>query len=324
MVASELGIPGAATASYVLTNPSASTPTPGDLGASFEDPVTVRRDRVRRRQASEPQLDDAGVVSLLAAARHLRGILPRRQWPVDPGITSLDDFPTNDPSYTRSACRSSATAATSAISARSAGSAAARSAARGQGVRHLRVQVPASTSAPTSRVELGQAADRVRGEPGYDSPGEIPITRAAIGFQTIDGFQTRSPFDAHHLGARRLGSASARSTRVVLSADVFNLFNQQTVLDYDPDYETTFGARSIRIWAAEPLEPGAAADAAADPLWRALRILTLGFPAPQRGFRRRLDGFRRSSGPTPRCACRGRAPTRRGSCRARRAAARAC
>ena len=35
----------------------------------------------------------------------------------DPGITSLYDFPTNDPSYTRSACRSSAIAATSGTSA---------------------------------------------------------------------------------------------------------------------------------------------------------------------------------------------------------------
>ena len=37
----------------------------------------------------------------------------------DPGITSLYDFPTNDPNFTQSA-HSSATAATSAISASSA------------------------------------------------------------------------------------------------------------------------------------------------------------------------------------------------------------
>ena len=35
----------------------------------------------------------------------------------DPGITSLYDFPTNDPNFTRSAARSSAIAATSASSA---------------------------------------------------------------------------------------------------------------------------------------------------------------------------------------------------------------
>ncbi len=39
MVAAELGIPGAATATYVLTNPSASTATAGGLGASCEDPI---------------------------------------------------------------------------------------------------------------------------------------------------------------------------------------------------------------------------------------------------------------------------------------------
>jgi len=39
IVAGDLGIPGATTADYTLTNPGPGTPTAGDLGASFEKAI---------------------------------------------------------------------------------------------------------------------------------------------------------------------------------------------------------------------------------------------------------------------------------------------
>jgi Carboxypeptidase regulatory-like domain/TonB dependent receptor/TonB-dependent Receptor Plug Domain len=39
LVAADLGLPGATSVDYVLTNPGPETPTTGDLGASFEEPV---------------------------------------------------------------------------------------------------------------------------------------------------------------------------------------------------------------------------------------------------------------------------------------------
>ena len=68
------------------------------------------------------------------------------------------------------------------------------------------------------------------------------MTVRGAGFTTVDGFQTRSPFEALTSVHGDWNLHLRGSGRVILSADVFNLFNQQTVLDYDPDYETTFGA----------------------------------------------------------------------------------
>ncbi len=86
VVAGDLGIPGAITVDYTLTNPGPATPTAGDLGASFEKPihnydaVEVTADK----RFAQPVVA-AGVVSLLAAARHVRGLLPRRQRAVGSG-----------------------------------------------------------------------------------------------------------------------------------------------------------------------------------------------------------------------------------------------
>ena len=60
----------------------------------------------------------------------------------DPGITSLYDFPTNDPNFTRSAAASSATAATSASSASSAK-------ARCRSIGRISSRSPATTASPT-------------------------------------------------------------------------------------------------------------------------------------------------------------------------------
>ncbi len=86
IVAFDLGVPGTQTVNYLLTNPGPNTPVLGDLGASFEAPIhTLQRRRGDRRQAIREPVGAAGVVSVLAAARDLRGILPRRQRAVGSG-----------------------------------------------------------------------------------------------------------------------------------------------------------------------------------------------------------------------------------------------
>ena len=59
---------------------------------------------------------------------------------------------------------------------------------------------------------------------------------------TTDGFQTRTPFtttlDGHASYSLKLG----RQRSLVLVADVFNIFNSQTVTDYDSFLESTFGS----------------------------------------------------------------------------------
>ena len=101
IVAGDLGIPGATTADYTLTNPGPDTPTAGDLGASFEKAI-------HRYNAIEVTADKrfADRWALQASYRYSRlrgtfeGFFRDDNGQSDPGITSLFDFPTNDPSYT--------------------------------------------------------------------------------------------------------------------------------------------------------------------------------------------------------------------------------
>ena len=101
IAAGDLGIPGATTVNYTLTNPGPDTPTAGDLGASFETPT-------HRYNAIEVTADRAfaGHWGLQTSYRYSRlrgtfeGFFRDDNGQSDPGITSLFDFPTNDPSYT--------------------------------------------------------------------------------------------------------------------------------------------------------------------------------------------------------------------------------
>ncbi len=67
------------------------------------------------------------------------------------------------------------------------------------------------------------------------------MTPRGAGFQTVDGFKTRTPFQsevsAHLDYAIKMGGVR----RLTLLADIFNLFDQQITLDYDNFYESTFG-----------------------------------------------------------------------------------
>ena len=74
----------------------------------------------------------------------------------------------------------------------------------------------------------------------YQNGGEIPVAARGSGIQTIDGFRTRSPFesqvDLQASYALRLGGAR----QLTLIADIFNLFNQRRIIDYDAWTELTF------------------------------------------------------------------------------------
>ena len=86
----------------------------------------------------------------------------------------------------------------------------------------------------------GKPLTSLAANPVYDSPGEIPTTVRGAGFQTIDGFLTRTPAEYDtSIHADYRFKISDRQHIVVL-ADFFNLFNRQIPLDYDPNTETTF------------------------------------------------------------------------------------
>ncbi len=77
--------------------------------------------------------------------------------------------------------------------------------------------------------------------PAYGNGGEIPAAARASGMQTVDGFKTRTPFqrqiDVQAAYDWKLGG----DRRVTLLADIFNLFDQQIVQNYDTFTSLTFG-----------------------------------------------------------------------------------
>ena len=86
----------------------------------------------------------------------------------------------------------------------------------------------------------GKPLTALAAHPVYGNAGEIPEGPRGSGFETIDGFRTRTMAQyttAVHADYRL---KVHKVQRVMLIADVFNLFNQQRALDYDPDTQTSF------------------------------------------------------------------------------------
>jgi outer membrane receptor protein involved in Fe transport len=241
IVAGDLGIAGATTVDYTLTNPGPGTPTAGDLGASFEKAV-------HRYNAIEVTADKrfANRWALLASYRYSRlrgtfeGFFRDDNGQSDPGITSLFDFPTNDPSYT-------------AIGVPQFGyrGDVRFLGALGEGPLPLDhahdVKVYGNYQFPVGlnvgggfSFSTGKPLTALAAHPVYGNAGEIPEGPRGSGFETVDGFRTRTrpTYVASAHADYRL--KIHRGQNVVLLADVFNLFNQQRALDYDPDTQTSF------------------------------------------------------------------------------------
>jgi hypothetical protein len=245
IVAANLGIEGAESVDYTLTNIDTDTPTAGDLGASFEKPIH-KYDAVEltldRRFA-----DNWGVQASYRWSRlwgTFEGAYRDDNGQSDPGITSLFDFPSNDPSYT-------------AIGVPQFGF---RGDVRflgklGEGPlpldRRHQIKVFGNyafnfglNAALGLQLSSGKPLTPLAANPNinYQNGGEIPECPRGCGFETVDGFKERTPFltdvSAHVDYAIRFTGTK----RIVLLADVFNLFDTQTVLDYDNFTESTFGA----------------------------------------------------------------------------------
>jgi outer membrane receptor protein involved in Fe transport len=244
-VAANLGVPGADSVDYTLTNIDEQTPTAGDFGATFEKPIH-RYDAVEltmdRRFANNWGVQGSYRWSRLWGT--FEGAYRDDNGQSDPGITSLFDFPTNDPSYT-------------AIGVPEFGF-------RGD-IRYLgrlgEGPLPLDRKhqfkvygnyAFNFGLNAGVGVQMSSGKPltplaanpniNYQNGGEIPECPRGCGIQTIDGFKRRTPLMTDISGHIDYGFRLTSHQRIVLLADVFNLFNRQTVLDYDNWTETTFGA----------------------------------------------------------------------------------
>jgi hypothetical protein len=242
MAAYDLGVvPNGGNVDYVLTNPSSAT-------AAVTDPAVAKLcgcvvkfdDPVHKYQALEITLNRRGANwSGTASYRYSRlrgnfeGFYRDDNGQSDPGISSLYDFPTNDPSYK---------AFGYAGDIRYLGDANGilpldrpnQIKLFGNYMFNMGLNIGVNVN-----LSDGKPLTPMDANPNYDSEGEIPAAPRGSGIQTIDGFMTRTPFESQvDLQASysvKLGGGRA----LTFLAEFFNLFNQQRVIGYDQNMELT-------------------------------------------------------------------------------------
>jgi outer membrane receptor protein involved in Fe transport len=234
---------------YTLTNPTAATPINPDVvaadpdfaGVSFADPVHVYNAvevTLNRRLSNN--------WSALASYRWSRlrgnfeGFYRDDNGQSDPGISSLYDFPQNDPTYTSIGAPQFGFQGDIQFLGNPDGilplDRPNQFKVVGNYTLHdlnLGVGLNAGSGAPLTPLTTN---------PVYGNGGEIPAALRGSGIQTVDGLMTRTPFqsdvDVQAAYQFRLGGVR----RLTVLADIFNLFNQQIVLGYDTFTSLTFGA----------------------------------------------------------------------------------
>jgi hypothetical protein len=235
---------GDATVDYLITNPSPATPTVdcgGVIPSAFEGPVHAydALELTFNRNFSNNW-------GLLASYRYAKlkgnfeGFYRSDNGQSDPAISSLFDFPTNDPSYT----------AIGVPEFGFGGDIRFQGATLGEGVlpndRPHQVKIYGSYALGSLNLGAGfnwgtgRSLTLLDSNPVYNNAGEIPDTLRGGGFQTSEGVLKRTKsdtaLDAHADYAIRINDKQ----KVVLMADAFNLFNRQTATNFDNYRDRSF------------------------------------------------------------------------------------
>jgi hypothetical protein len=236
IVATSLGLPGAATANYLLTNPGPGTPVIQDIPdatVTFESPVhdyDAIEFTASRRLSNRWALTSSYRWSRLHG--NFEGFFRNDNGQSDPGISSLYDYPTNDPTYaTIGAAQFGYTGDIRFLGSAGNGPLPLDRThdVKIYGTYAFDMGVNVSVG---FEAESGAPLTAFAAHPVYDSGGEIPLTVRGAGFQTSDGFRTRTPWTKPvNVGASY--NVKFGSRNLALIADVFNIFNTQTILDYN-------------------------------------------------------------------------------------------
>jgi len=239
MLAYELGLPGLDSVEYFITNVNASTPVtqfPGLPVAHFEDPIH-HYDAVEltadKRLSNNWSLQSSYRWSRLWG--NFEGFYRNDNGQSDPAISSLFDFPTDDPAYTQIGVpQFGYKGDIRFLGALGAGPL--------PNDRTHQVKVYGTYNMPAGlnlglglNLSSGMPLTAMAANPNYASPGEIPMTARGAGFQTVDGFKTRTPWEPAINAHVDYGFGNLR--RIVLLLDVFNLGNIQRVTGYNYYYE---------------------------------------------------------------------------------------
>lgn len=236
---------------YFIDNISPSLTTfdlPG-FSSKFEDPV-------HKYDAVEVTLnknfsDNWGLVTSYRWSRlkgNFEGFYRADNGQSDPSITSLFDFPTNDPSYTSFG----APVLGFRGDIRYLGDSLGSGSLPNDRTHQFKIYGTYTFGSLNMGVGLNAGSGKVltalAANPAYDNSGEIPLTLRGGGINTVSGVpgcdqcggaRTKSPFettlDMHVDYTLKFGNQ-----RLILLADVFNLFNRQAPLDFDNYVETAF------------------------------------------------------------------------------------
>ncbi len=242
----DLGFNGLDQVHYLIGNINAGLETldPTSIGvpqAFFEDPVHIY-DAVELTA----QKGFSNNWSLLASYRWSRlrgnyeGFYRSDNGQSDPAITSLFDFPTNDPSYTEIGVPQFGYRGDIRYLGTTLGEGRLPNDRPHQlklygtwGWRSIRAGL-------AFRAGSGQPLTALAANPVSEAPYDIPETLRGAGFETVDGFRRRAPaevlMDLHLDYTIRFG----KGRRVVLVADVFNLLDNRDPVSYDEGTEVVF------------------------------------------------------------------------------------
>jgi len=226
------------TVEYILTNPTSATPinpallaVAPEFGAvKFDDPVhkyDAVEFTVARRMSNNWQVNASYRWSRLRG--NFEGFYREDNGQSDPGISSLYDFPTNDPTY---------------AAFYGAGSGDIRFLGDANGILPLdrphqgkvfgNYMFPFGLNLGVGiNISSGKPLTPLDPNPNYTNGGEIPDAPRGSGIQTVNGFLTRTPVQSQVDFQASYQVKLGGRNRLALMADMFNLFNQQTILDYD-------------------------------------------------------------------------------------------
>lgn len=245
------------TVEFFLTNPSPNTPVIPGFGAAHEKGI---HDYNAVEVAANKRFSDNW--QLAASYRYARlegtfeGFFRNDNGQSDPAITSLFDFPTNDPSFAQILTPLGARGDVRFLG--KAGKGPLPNDRRQQtkifGSYAFERWVPGLNAGAGLSFTTGRPLTALAANPVFTNPGEIPEGPRGSGFQTVDdGFRQRTKLlkdvDLHlDYGLRLMGDA-----RLVGIVDVFNVFNLNTVTNYDSNSETTFGVLNPDF--GQPVDP---------------------------------------------------------------------
>jgi Carboxypeptidase regulatory-like domain/TonB-dependent Receptor Plug Domain len=166
----------------------------------------------------------------------------------DPSITSLFDFPTNDPSYTQVGTPLFGYSGDIRYQGDTLGTGVLPN-DRPHQVKIYGTYVIGNLNAGIGfNAGSGAPLTALAANPNYSNSGEIPLTLRGGGLDTVSasgcsacgGFRTRAPalvtFDMHLDYTMRVG----KNQRFILSGDAFNLFDNQDPASYDNYTQSSF------------------------------------------------------------------------------------